>query len=193
MSAPTAYGAETPAAGPGRRRGALLGAVLADVVTAAAWFAVTGAVAGAIWAWAASPVDFARTADGLVMDELQLSRQVYIDVWFGVIAMIAGFLSGLVLPLWRRRDPVLTVVLVAAGGILATWLMKITGIALGPGDPAAAAAGAAVGDTVPAQLAVTIDALWSAWPVMGLLAAVGLLWGLGGDDDQPSRRDVLSV
>ena len=55
-----------------------------------------------------------------------------------MIAAVGGLLSGVLLLIWRWRDPLLMVVLVALGGGLASWLMVHVGLALGPEDEVAA-------------------------------------------------------
>ena len=62
----------------------------------------------------------------------ELVKQVGIDGWFFVIALVGGLVGGIVLMAWRRRDPLLMVVLVVLGGGLASWLMVRLGLALGP-------------------------------------------------------------
>lgn len=147
-----------------------------DALVVLAWSAVTALVAAVVW-WRLTPLaEYTRTADNGSMGEQDLARQVAADGWFFVVAGVAGLLSGLVLVLWRRRDPVLMVVLVALGGLLSAWIMGQVGLALGPDDPAKALPDAAVGDKVPLQLEVQATGVYVSWAVGALISALGLLF-----------------
>ena len=147
-----------------------------DALVVLAWSAVTALIAAVVW-WRLTPLaEYTRTADNASMGEQELARQVNADGWFFVIAGVAGLLSGLVLHLWRKRDPVLMVVLVALGGLLSAWIMAQVGLALGQDDPAKTLPEAAVGDRIPLQLKVQATGIYVTWAVGALIAALGLLF-----------------
>lgn len=148
-----------------------------DVAVILGWFLAAALVGAVLW-WQVTPLPvYTRTDGGGAMDAQQLAKQVSADGWFFVIAAIGGLVSGVVLTLWRRRDPIVTVGLIALGGILATWVMLVVGKALGPEDPGVAFAGVPVGGTVPTQLGLESKGLWAVWAIAALLGALGVLFG----------------
>jgi hypothetical protein len=156
-----------------------------DVVVVLGWFLVLGVLAAVLW-WQVTPLaEFTRTTSNAQMDEEQLGRQVAADGWYLTIAAVGGLVSGITLLSLRRRDPVATVLLVAAGSLLAGWLMLRVGHWLGPSDPAAALRHARVGAKVPVPLAVQAHGVFWVWPVATLLGAVGVIWGT--DEPRPPR------
>lgn len=150
---------------------------LTDLSVVVAWYAVAATIAALVW-WQVTPLaEFTRTATGGGMDELQLTREVATDGWFFVVAAVGGLLSGIGLTWWRGRDPVLMVVLVAAGGVLATFLMVVIGELLGPADPDKVLATVAVGTKVPVQLKIQSHGLYATWTISALVGAIGVIWG----------------
>lgn len=156
---------------------ALLKPVLADVGVVLAWFVVAGLIGALVW-WQVTPLaEYTRSGAKATLDEEQLSVEVASDGWFFVVAAVGGLLSGVSLLSWRRRDPVVMVILVAAGGVLATFLMIKAGLVLGPSDPQEMFASAKEGAKIPLQLKIRSDGLWVVWSVTALLGAVGVIWG----------------
>ncbi|MGY2875272.1 hypothetical protein ACVW00_002462 [Marmoricola sp. URHA0025 HA25] len=168
-------------------RPALLGHPLVrDAVVVVAWFAVAAAIGALVW-WQVTPLaEFTRTATNAQMDEEQLGRQVSADGWFFVIGALGGLVSGIALLTLRRRDPVATVVLVALGGLLASWLMLRLGVWLGPANPKDVLSDVAVGHKVPLQLKTHTAGVDFAWPLGALLGAVGVLWS---SDDRRGHEE----
>lgn len=147
-----------------------------DLGVVATWFLVAGLLGALIW-WQVTPLaEYTRTADNGVLDEQQLGKQFATDGWFFTIAVAGGLLSGVALALWRRRDPILTVVLLAAGGVFATFVMMQAGLLLGPGDPGTALKAVAVGAKVPLQLKTSAGTVWIAWSMGAMFGALGVLW-----------------
>lgn len=150
---------------------------LGDLAVVVGWFVVAGLLGALIW-WKITPLaEFTRTVDNGVMDEQQLAKQVSTDAWFVVVAAVGGLLSGVALLCWRKRDPLLMVVLVALGGGLATWVMLKTGLALGPPNPDTVLPHAKTGAKIPMQLDPTATGIYVVWSVTALLGAVGVIWG----------------
>ncbi|HET6165370.1 MAG TPA: hypothetical protein VFE07_00965 [Marmoricola sp.] len=161
-----------------------------DVVIVLAWFAALGVLCAVIW-WQVTPLaEFTRTSDNAQMGEDQLGRQVSSDGWYFTIAAAAGLLSGIVLLAARRRDPIAMVVLVAAGSVLASWVMVRVGLWLGPADPGKALAHVPVGGKVPMQLQTHADGVRFAWPVAALVGALGVLWGLDESRHTPAHATL---
>jgi hypothetical protein len=160
--------------------------LVTDVLVVLAWF-VAAALLGALVWWQVTPLaEYTRTATDAAMGEDQLGRQVSADGWFFAIALIGGLVSGVALLALRRRDPVVTVVLVTLGGVLAAWLMLRVGLWLGPANPKDVLDGVAVGGKVPLQLETHTTGVFLGWPIGALLGATVVLWG--SDDRHP--RDV---
>jgi hypothetical protein len=144
------------------------------------WFVLVGLIGAVLW-WQLTPLaEFTRTEDNAAMAEEDLGRLVSADGWYFVIAAVGGVLSGIALVAWRRRDPVVMVVLVAAGGALAGWLMLRVGLWLGPAEPETVLSGAAVGDKVPVQLEPQATGVLFVWPIAALVGAIGVIWGTDG-------------
>lgn len=179
-----------PEAAPGHaRRGP--GPILADIGIALAWFVLAGLLGALIW-WQLTPLaEYTRTVENGVMDEQQLAKYVATDGWFVVISAVGGLLSGIALLSWRRRDPVLMVILVALGGAVATWVMLQTGLALGPPDPDATIRSAKVGAKIPVRLDPTTTGIYVTWSVCALLGAIGVIWGTN-DSDEVGPDEVTS-
>jgi hypothetical protein len=158
-----------------------------DVAVVLAWF-VAAAVLGALLWWQVTPLaEYTRTATNAEMGEDQLAKQVSADGWFFVIGAVGGLLSGVVLSLLRRRDPVATVVLVTLGALLATWLMLRLGLWLGPANPKDVLTDVPVGHKVPLQLKTSADGVLFTWPLGALLGAVAVLWG--SDERHRAKAD----
>jgi len=147
--------------------------------------ALLGVLCGVLWTLLVDPAQLIRldapcqaspTGSTCVgQDELQLSRQFASDGWYAVIAAVTALVCGLVFGFWRRRDPLATLLLVMVGCAVAATLMLWTGMLLGPDDPTAMLASAAVGDRADAPLDVAGPAVYLAWPVPAL---VGILIAL---------------
>lgn len=162
-----------------------LGAV--DLGVVATWFLVAGLIGALIW-WQITPLaEYTRTSDNGVLDEQQLGKQFATDGWFFTIAIAGGLLSGILLALWRRRDPILTVVLLALGGVFATFVMMQAGLLFGPADPGAVLKTVAVGAKVPLQLKTSAGTVWIAWSMGAMFGALGVLWLV---DDRPRDEPV---
>lgn len=166
---------------------------LADVVTVLATFAVVGAVCGVLWWLLVDPAVYTRTlGGGATMMEVELSKRFNADGWYSVIAIVAGFLTGLGVTWWRSRDPRLTTFLLLPGAALAAVVMATVGHALGPENPDVALAGVARGQSVPVELVVTATAGYLMWPVAVLFGALMVLWsstGVPGQDQPPLAAD----
>lgn len=161
---------------PTRRPG--VRAALQDLGVTAAWFVVAGVLGAVLW-WQLTPLPVAtRTGEAASLNPDQLTKEVGIDGWFAVIALVAALVSGVVLMAWRRRDPLLMVVLIALGGGLAAYLMVTLGQALGPGDEVAALKKLPEGGTAPLQLSLKAPGVALLWPIAALFGALVQVWVL---------------
>lgn len=156
-----------------------------DLGVTAAWFVVAGVLGAVLW-WQLTPLPVAtRTGEAASLNPDQLTKEVGIDGWFAVIALVAALVSGVVLMAWRRRDPLLMVVLIALGGGLAAYLMVTLGQALGPGDEVAALKRLPDGGTAPLQLSLKAPGVALLWPIAALFGALVQVWVLR----RPEHRD----
>ena len=90
--------------------------------------------------------------------------------------MVGALLSGVVLSAWRRRDPLVTVLLVTAGAVLAAYVMLSLGLVLGPDEQTAVLRSAADGATTPMQLAPHAPGVIWVWPAAAALGSLVYLW-----------------
>lgn len=166
----------------------------ADLVAILGTFVVLGAVCGVIWWLVVDPAEFTRTADGgAAMGEVQLSKRFNPDGWYSVIAIVAGFLSGLGLTWWRSRDFRLTTLLLVPGAALAAATMAVVGRALGPDNPHITLVDAPRGAMVPVQLAVTATPSYLMWPIAVLVGALMVLWSSPRPDEPPTHAPAGGV
>jgi hypothetical protein len=180
--------AEAASEEPARRRSA---GVLADLLWVVGLFAVAGAAAGVVWWKVAKPASYTRTSDNAVMFQGELGQRVQSDGWFLVIGLVAGILVGVVLIQWRRRNPLLVVLVGYAASLGAAALMLWLGRTLGHQDVAALLRKAAVGDHIPDSLNVISRLVVVAWPIGFLIGSVVMIWGTKSgsrDVEQSSNR-----
>jgi len=153
----------------------------ADTAVILAGFLVLGVVCGVAWWLLVEPAEFTKTRDGSVMGEVDLTQRFAPDGWYAVVALVAGFATGLVATWRRSRDPRLTTFLVVVGSVVAAAAMAVVGAALGPGDPDAVLASAARGTTAPAALAVSAGVTYLMWPIAVVSGALMVLWSSPGE------------
>ncbi|MGH3414495.1 MAG: hypothetical protein ACRDPH_15575 [Marmoricola sp.] len=152
-----------------------------DALVVLGTLAVLGVLGGLVWnALVTLPV-FRRTSHGAVLGQVQLAGFIGIDGWFVVIALVAGLVAGALLMYFRPGDPLLTVVLLLAGGGLASWLMVQVGLLVGPDDPAAVLKHLTAGHTAAVQLHPHAAGVELVWPLAALIGGVVVLLGTGPD------------
>lgn len=180
MTQPTA----TTEPASGSRRPSRTTDVLLDVGIVLGWFLVAGVIGALVW-WQVTDLPQATRAQGAVVVEAdQLGKEVNIDGWFFVIALVGGLVSGIVLTLWRRRDAVLTVVLVTLGGGLASFVMQRLGRMLGPGSEVDALRHKADGAHALMRLQVHATGVLWVWPAAAALGALVYLFVLKAPEDE---------
>lgn len=172
---------------PPRDGGSAVVAGAVDVLAAAIWFAVAGLVGAVVWWQATTLPRVTKVGDAATLAPEEVTKQVGIDGWFFVIAAVGGLLSGLVLLMWRRRDPLFMVVLVALGGGLASWLMIRVGLTLGPEPEVVALRGLEEGARVPMQLKLHASGIAWIWSVFAVLGSIVYVWVLRKPDDDEQK------
>lgn len=149
----------------------------ADAMVVPGTLLVLGVLGGVLWWLVVDPAEYTKTRGGeLMMSEVELARRFGADGWYSVIALVAGFGSGLLLTWWRVRDFRMTTVLLVVGSGLAAAAMAFVGRALGPAEPDVVASSVAQGAQVPVQLEVMASSSYLMWPIGVMLGAVMVLW-----------------
>ncbi|MET0997626.1 MAG: hypothetical protein ABWX73_02825 [Marmoricola sp.] len=157
-----------------------------DALVVAVWFVVAGLVGALVWWQVTTLPQVTKVGDAASLEPAELLKQVGIDGWFFVIAALGGLVSGVLLLIWRWRDPLLMVVLVALGGGLASWVMVHAGRALGPPDEIAALRGMKEGAQVPMQLELHAPGVAWMWSIFAVLGAIIYVWILRKPEDELS-------
>ena len=191
MTTETVDGSPEPAPPAPPASGSRLVPVLLDVVVVGVWFVVAGLVGGWIWAQVTPLPQVTKDGDNATVPSEELLKQVGMDGWFLVIALIGGVLSGVLLVWWRRRDPLLTVALVTVGAGLASWVMVQAGRLFGPGDEVAALRRLPDGAQVSEHLRLNATGVAWAWPVAAAFGALVFLWVLAKPAEPAAEPDTL--
>jgi hypothetical protein len=134
--------------------------------------AAVGALAGVVWEWVWHAPTGIVVNHHWVQDEDGLRGSFSGTGTYVIVATLAGLPSGLAIGLLLDRSPLVTLVAVAVGSLLAGWVMLHVGVALGPDDPHQLAAGAKDMTELPARLAVSGASPWRVFPASAL---IGLL------------------
>jgi hypothetical protein len=183
MSGPVVHARDQPAHVASR---SALAAGAVDALAVAIWCALAGLVGALVWRQVTTLPTLTRVAGAATFPPGEQLKQVAIDGWFFVVAAVGGLLSGVLLLHWRRRDPLLMVVLVALGGGVASWVMIHVGLALGPDDEIAALGAMAEGAQAPMQLELHAPGMAWMWSVFAVLGAIVQVWILRTSDREGS-------
>jgi uncharacterized membrane protein YeaQ/YmgE (transglycosylase-associated protein family) len=141
-------------------------------------FAVVAVVAGVVWEWLWTPA--VGTAEQHTWQPTieTVTAEFSSTAWYVVVASVAGLITAAVVGLAFKQGEVVTLVAVVVGSALAAWVMLEVGYSLDPGDPQAAAASAADGTPIPAELMVPGKSPFLAFPASALLALVIVFFGV---------------
>lgn len=161
--------------------------VVVDVAAVAVTFAVLGVAGAFLWHHQVDLPAYTRTAQGAVLDQLQLAKMVNIDGWYAAIAVAGGLVAGILLTWMRGREPLVLVVLLVAGGALAAWLMLHLGAHLGPHVTRATLDRLPQGGRALVPLQPHARGVEYVWPMAALVGAIAVL--LGGHDPAPKPRE----
>lgn len=143
-------------------------------------FAAGGALAGWVWQrWATVPQGVAFDGDWRLGYRIEGDFFVGDNDWFQqafgvvgtyvVLGAATSVVIGVVASLVCRRSEVVTLVVVAAGSVLAAVICYRLGLALGPPDPAGLARNAADGTIIQGDLAIKQHSPFVVWPLGSLI------------------------
>ena len=157
--------------------------MLRDAALVVAAAALVGAACGALWElWWTPPT-------GLVLDhvwypDLEGVKETFAGTGsYVVVALAGGVLLGAVCAWIFDRAELVTLAAVAAGSVLAAWLMFEVGTAMAPPDPTAAASTADDYTELPGTLEVEGDGAFVAFPAGAMTGIAVVFIGLA-----PTRR-----
>lgn len=154
-----------------------------DVAVVLAAAAALGALGGYVWQWWWAP------PTGLVLDHVwypdqEGAKQLFSGTGiFVIIALAGGIVLGTASAWFFDRVELVTLITVAAGSVLAAWLMVQVGTALAPPDPTAAASSAEDYTELSGTLEVDGDGALAAFPAGALTGVAIVFIGL-----TPTRR-----
>lgn len=163
-----------------------MSAGIADAVITLVWFVIAGLVGALVWSHIVTLPTLTKSGGSATLAPVELTKLVGIDGWFFVIAIVAGLLSGAILASWRRRDPLLMVVLVVLGATLASWVMVHLGLALGPDKVSHALLGVPEGGHVKWQLKLQAPGMAWVWPIGAALGSLVHTWLLSKPEQAPA-------
>ncbi|MEJ7633413.1 hypothetical protein [Aeromicrobium sp.] len=130
-----------------------------------------GIAAGFVWLTLANPAEWEARAEGIVLTEAAARGQFSVIVTFVAVGAVASVLWGAFLA--KALDDLgwlLTPIVIASSVIVAVVAWRF-GVWQGPPDPASVT-GVAVGDRVPAKLAVDGFSPFVVWPIFGLIGHI---------------------
>ncbi|MFC9298696.1 hypothetical protein ACFTWH_29390 [Streptomyces sp. NPDC057011] len=140
---------------------------------------VAGLLLGALWAWLAPRVQYVSNGESVFLRNSEGEARIGADGTFFLLAVGLGLLSGVGAFLWRRRGGVPVVIGLALGSGFAALVGWRFGLWLGPStDLVAAALKAGKGVPFDAPLQLLAHGALLAWPMVAVLAHLGLtaLW-----------------
>lgn len=145
---------------------------------------VAGVLAGVAWYLLVPEVSVSVGDDGEPRLGTAAASGVFsYDAWFMVVGSATGLLLGGALFARHRGHPVVTVVAVAATGVLGSVVAWRVGVVLGPETVEARAVGLEEGGTLPLDLGIEAYGVLLAWPIAALVGVLGVSAWL--DDREP--------
>ncbi len=158
------------------RRGVL--PVVRQAVLALVVLAVSGVLAGVVWEKLWDAPSGTVVKHQWLQDEVGLRGAFSGTGLYVLVAVVAGLVVGCAVALLLDRSELVTLACVAAGSVLAGWLMLRVGVSLGPDDPRLLAEAAKDGTVLPGRLTVTGWSPLVAFPSGALVGLVVVFFGL---------------
>jgi hypothetical protein len=158
--------------------------------------AALGVVAGVAWSLLVTTPMVTRDSAGLLTEGLELGRRVEADVWFVLLAAGLALPAGLaVMVVASRRgrpDPLVALLSLVAGALLASVLCSLVGHLLGPPDPATVLENAAPGAQAPEMLVTHTWVVHLVWPLAASTGALVAMLLRPPPVQGPGRSDNVS-
>lgn len=158
--------------------------------------ALLGLALGLLW-YAVAPRVLLQVRGGqAVPDTFQPDGFIAADVWYAILASVAGLLVAAIV-LWRSRVSLLVVLLATVlGGLVGALVMWLVGTRLGYVDVAALTKAAADGDRFDAALRLRMPGAVLLWPSMSAAVVfVAALWewwhGRHAETAEPTLDDAV--
>lgn len=150
---------------------------------------IVGVLAGFVWVWLAHPAEWEVRTDGIVLTEAAARGQFSVIVLFVIVGAVASLVwawvaTGVLRALGWLLTPVVVVTTLAAAVI--AWRL---GVAFGPPGPFAVD-NPALGDRLPAKLAVDGITPFLVWPIFGLAGVLAATWTARSADDAATPQSV---
>jgi hypothetical protein len=137
-----------------------------------------------------------RDSAGLLTEGVELGLRVEADVWFALLGVGIGLPAGVVAVVLAGRrgrpDPLVTVLALVAGALLASVLCALVGTALGPPDPAGVLESATSGSRAPETLTTHTWVVYLVWPLAATTGALVALLLSNPRDHAVVRSDRVS-
>ena len=153
-------------------------------------YVVVGAVSGVVWQWLWTPPGQLVQHHQLYYADYASLRRVFDGTGLYVlVAALASAVLALVVCVLTRRHELVTLGVVIVGSVVAAFVMREVGYALGPPDPAVAAATAADGTLLHDQLRVAGTTPLLVWPLASLFMAALTFFAWPGHPHGPVWDD----
>jgi len=168
-----------------RRRGPVLAAAALSALIPGVLTLLIAPYVGMFWEWVAPAPTYINLGGAIYLKDQDTSEFISADLWFLLIGLLVGLVSG-GLAYWRYRRALPAMLGLTAAAFIAAMIARHVGVEFSPPPIAQAAPGTADGATVHAEIALKSHSLLLGWPVGVLLAYVSLIAGL----ERPSESSV---
>jgi hypothetical protein len=143
---------------------------------------------GMLWEWVAPAPTYINLGGAIYLKNQDTSEFINADLWFLIIGLAVGVLSG-GLAYWRYRKALPAMIGLTVAAFVAAMIARHVGVEFSPPPIAQAAPGTPDGASVHAAIALQAHSLLLSWPVGVLLAYVCLIAGL----ERASERSVEAL
>lgn len=132
---------------------------------------------GMVWEWLAPAPAYVNIEGQVFPVDEDSSEFIAADVWFLVVGLTVGLVSG-AFAYWRYRRALPAMVAITAASLIGAWIARETGSEFGPPELAQAAVGTVDGERIAGAIEVRSGIVLLGWPVGVLIAYVSMILGL---------------
>jgi hypothetical protein len=140
---------------------------------------------GMLWEWVSPAPTYINLGGSIYLKDQDTSEFINADLWFLVIGLGVGVISG-GLAYWRYRKALPAMLGLTVAAFVAAMIARHVGVEFSPPPIAQAAPGTPDGATVHAEITLHAHSLLLSWPVGVVLAYVCLIAGL----ERPAERSI---